>query len=54
MPLDPRHKLLDAIIPLARLYLQRGLCPRLGGHGNVPAPTLQDEGEIGLGGELQS
>src|SRR5438132_4396375 len=53
-PLDARHKLPDAIIPLARLYFQRGLCPRLCGHGNVPASTLQDKGEIGLGRELQS
>ena len=53
-PLDPRHELLDAIVPLARLYFQCGQCPRLRGHGNVPTSTLKDEGEIGLGRELQS
>ena len=50
--LHPRHKLLDAVIPLARLYIQRGRCPRLCGHGNVSTPTLKDEGEVGLGREL--
>ena len=54
MPLDPCHKLLDAIIPLARLYLQRGRCPRFRGHGNVSASPLKDEREIGLGRELQA
>src|SRR5438132_11013561 len=53
-PLHSRHELLDAIIPLARLDVQRGRCPGLCGHRNVPAPTLKDEGEIGLGRELQS
>jgi hypothetical protein len=40
--------------PLARLYVQGGLGSGLRGHGNMPAPTLKDEGEIGLGHELQS
>src|SRR2546423_14926502 len=41
-PLHSRHELLDAIIPLARLDIQRGRCPRLCSHGNVPAPTLKE------------
>src|SRR5262245_4228617 len=53
-PLHARHELLDAIIPLARLYIQGGLCPRRRGYSDVPAPALEDEGQIGLGRELQS
>ena len=52
--MDPRHKLLDAIIPLAGLYFQRGLGSRFRGHGDVTAPALQDDAEIGLRRELQS
>jgi hypothetical protein len=52
--LDPRHKLLDAIIPLARLYIQRGRCSRFRGYSNVPTPALKDDAEVGLGHKLQS
>src|SRR5712691_2266501 len=48
-----RHALLDGGVPLARLQLQGRCRPRLRRDGDVPAPALEDQAEIGLGDDLQ-